>query len=67
MVPAAIGVLLVPFFFASWGSEYLAARAMLRDIPKAVVGRAVRNANAVSYCLLGIVALVNLAIVLFQH
>lgn len=52
MVPAALLVLMVPFFFASWWSEYWLARFLFKDRERPTVWRAVRNANLVSYALL---------------
>lgn len=60
MIPAAALVLLVPFFFVSWGVEYWLVRRMLREAAPVAVNRAVRNANLVSYAGLALVALVQL-------
>ena len=55
-------VLLVPFFFASWGIEYMVARVMLRGADQQLLLRAMAKANLVSYALLGVVMPVALAV-----
>ena len=62
MIPVASVVLLVPFFFASWGIEYLVARVMLRGADQQLLLRAMAKANLVSYALLGVVMPVVLAV-----
>ena len=75
MVFAAMGVLLVPFFFASWAVEYQVAKRRLtnelcelrdstgpgesfgRDTFTREIRSAVRNANLISYALLGLFVL----------
>ena len=52
MIPVAGLVLLVPFFFASWWSEYFVSKKMLKDHSTQKIKRAVRNANLVTYTLL---------------
>ncbi len=52
MIPVAGTVLLFPFFFVSWWSEYLVSKKMLKDHPKQKVKLAVRNANIITYILL---------------
>jgi hypothetical protein len=57
IIAAACLVLLIPFFFASYGVEYVVVRLMMRkeDLSEAAlrdVRIAVRNANLVSYALL---------------
>ena len=54
MIPVATLVLLVPFFFASWYTEYLVAKRLLPDTDRRVLSRALRNANFVSYSLLAL-------------
>ena len=67
MMPAAALVLLVPFFFASWGIEYLVARRMLRDIGPPAVNKAVFVANLISYVLLALIVLAALGSALYRH
>jgi hypothetical protein len=52
MVPVAGLVLLVPFFFASWWSEYLVSKIILKEISAIEVKAKIRNANLISYGLL---------------
>lgn len=52
MVPTAGLVLLVPFFFASWWSEYLVSRKMLKTLPTQLIKAKVCNANLITYSLL---------------
>lgn len=52
MIPAAGLVLLVPFFFASWWSEYLVSKKMLQALPSNILKVKVRNANLITYCML---------------
>ncbi len=52
MIPLAGLVLLVPFFFASWWSEYLVSKKMLKTIPSASIKYKVRNANLITYIML---------------
>ncbi|MGD2118508.1 MAG: hypothetical protein PVG66_09125 [Chromatiales bacterium] len=52
MIPVAGLVLLVPFFFASWWSEYFVTKKMLKDHSAQRVKIAVRNANIITYVLL---------------
>lgn len=52
MIPLAGVVLLVPFFFASWWSEYLVSKAMLKAVPSTSIKSKVRNANLITYCML---------------
>lgn len=52
MIPAAGLVLLVPFFFASWWSEYLVARKLNKGFLPAIVRVKIRNANLITYSLL---------------
>jgi hypothetical protein len=49
MLPAATLVLLVPFFFASYGSEYLVNRRFLATNTEVTVNRATFLANLASY------------------
>ncbi len=64
LLPAAGLVLMVPFFFASWWSEYLVARRMLRDHERPAVWLATRNANLASYALLALWPFTGLAVTL---
>lgn len=52
MIPFAGLVLLVPFFFASWWSEYLVSKRMHKTLPSVSIKDKVRNANLITYCLL---------------
>lgn len=52
LLPTAGLVLMVPFFFASWWTEYWLARRLLKDLPRPAVWTAARNANLISYGLL---------------
>jgi hypothetical protein len=52
MIPVAGLVLLVPFFFASWWSEYLVSKILLKDLSAIELKAKVRNANLISYGLL---------------
>ena len=54
MIPTAGLVLLVPFFFVSWWSEYLVSRRVLKELQQQSVKVAVRNANIVTYALLAL-------------
>jgi len=49
MIPIAMLVLLVPFYFVSWWIEYLVAAKMLVDVDRQLIKRAMRNANFISY------------------
>jgi hypothetical protein len=62
MIPAAALVLLVPFYFVSWGVEYWLVRRMLRTAAPGAVNGAVRNANLASYTVLALVALAQLLV-----
>ncbi len=52
MIPLAGLILLVPFFFASWWSEFFVTKKMNCSLPLQKVKRKVRNANLVTYTLL---------------
>ncbi|CAG35712.1 hypothetical protein [Desulfotalea psychrophila] len=52
MIPAAGIVLLVPFFFVSWWSEYLVSRRFLGKVPAQQLKLEIRNANIITYSLL---------------
>jgi len=60
MLPAAMLVLLVPFFFATWFVEYQIARRMLKELSAPNVKRAVLMANLASYGLLAFILIVDL-------
>ena len=47
-------VLIVPFFFASWFSEYWIVAYFLANVASSETNKAVRNANLLSYFLLAI-------------
>ena len=61
LLPAAGLVLMVPFFLASWWTEYWLARRLFREVPPAAVWRAVRDANLRSYALLALWPLAGFA------
>lgn len=52
MIPSAGIILLIPFFFASWWSEYFISKKILKEIPKKEILAKVRNANLITYTLL---------------
>ena len=52
MIPVAGLVLLVPFFFVSWWSEYFVSKKILKEHSAQRVKNAVRNANIITYALL---------------
>ena len=52
MIPVAGLVLLVPFFFVSWWSEYFVSKRMLKEYPAQKIKVEVRNANIITYALL---------------
>jgi hypothetical protein len=52
MIPAAGLVLLIPFFFASWWSEYFVSKKLNKTLPSKNIKRKVRNANLITYSLL---------------
>ena len=63
MIPVAGMVLLVPFFFASWWSEYLVSKKMHRDLNGRLVKKYVRNANLITY---GLFTIWPIALILFS-
>lgn len=52
MIPVAGLVLLVPFFFVSWWSEYYVSKDFLKEYSAQRISVAVRNANIITYTLL---------------
>ena len=54
MIPVARMVLLIPFFFASWFCEYLVIKYLFDDMNNNGLNYIVRNANLLSYGLLGL-------------
>lgn len=52
MIPTAALVLLIPFYFVSWYSEYWITKKILKEIEPALVKKTVRDANAITYSLL---------------
>lgn len=50
VLPTATLFLLVPFFFVSWGVEYLVMRYFLRGAEKGPLWKTVGKMNFVSYC-----------------
>ncbi len=74
MVPAATLVLLIPFFFASYGLEYLVLRFMVGmpeggppNVSYPRVRTAVRNANLITYGTMFVATTVWLVILLAKH
>ena len=47
-------VLLIPFFFASWGVEYLVAKSMLPGAPRLQLRKAIGRGNLYTYLMLAI-------------
>ena len=54
MIPTAGIVLLVPFFFVSWRSEYLVAKHVVPHNPKEALRKTIRDANLATYVLLAL-------------
>lgn len=52
IIPIAGIVLLIPFYFASWYSEYLTLEKILHRIPSAKLKVCSRNANLITYGLM---------------
>lgn len=52
MIPTAGLVLLVPFFFASWWSEYFISKSINKTLCSLTIKQKVRNANLITYSLL---------------
>ncbi len=52
MIPVAGLVLLVPFFFASWWSEYIVSKEINKTLCSLSIKTKVRNANLITYSLL---------------
>ncbi|RVT45578.1 hypothetical protein EMM73_12790 [Rheinheimera sediminis] len=52
MIPVAGLVLLIPFFFASWWSEYFVSKKLNKTLPSLSIKAKVRNANLITYSLL---------------
>ena len=52
MLPIAGIVLLIPFYFASWWSEYLTCEKLLHGIPSVTLKKCMRNANMITYGLM---------------
>jgi hypothetical protein len=74
IIPCAVLVLLVPFFFASYGVEYLVIKQMLgmpEGNPSNLTSRrirvAVRNSNLVTYAIMATATVVLLIITLLHH
>lgn len=55
MVPAAIGILLLPSFLLSVAVEGLVARPFLRDVPSKLFWRSITVANIASYLALAVI------------
>ncbi len=62
MVPVAGLVLLVPFFFVSWWSEYFITKKMHKNIEPILVKAHVLRANLITYSLLSLWPIVMLII-----
>lgn len=54
MIPVAGLVLLIPFFFVSWWSEYLVSTKLHSSLSFQKIKRKVRNANLITYTLLAL-------------
>lgn len=54
MIPIAGLVLLVPFFYASWWSEYFVTKQIHKDIGVVLIKKYVCNANLITYSLLSL-------------
>jgi len=52
MIPVAGLVLLIPFFFTSWWSEYFVSKKINKTLPSLSIREKVRNANLITYSLL---------------
>ncbi|MCJ8351466.1 hypothetical protein [Moritella sp.] len=52
MIPVAGLVLLLPFFFVSWWSEYFVSKSINKSLPPISIKNKVRNANLITYSLL---------------
>ncbi|MBL4797537.1 MAG: hypothetical protein JKY50_08995 [Oleispira sp.] len=52
MIPIAGLVLLIPFFFASWWSEYFVSKKLNKSLPSLNIKIKVRNANLITYSFL---------------
>ena len=52
MIPAAGLVLLIPFFFTSWWSEYVVSKWLNKSLRPESIKQEVRNANLITYSLL---------------
>ncbi len=59
MMPVAGLVLLIPFFFVSWWSEYFVARKMIRDIEPVLIKKSVLKLDNIRPN--GVVAYYNVA------
>ncbi|MCP4601610.1 MAG: hypothetical protein GY847_14045 [Proteobacteria bacterium] len=62
MIPTAASVLLVPFFFVSWWSEYLVSKLFFRAVERLLLRRIIRNANLITYGLLLLSSLTMLVV-----
>ena len=49
MIPTAMLVMLIPFYFASWFIEYKIAKRILNSVESKLLNRTIRNVNFVSY------------------
>lgn len=54
MIPIAGLVLLIPFFFASWWSEYFVSKIINKTLCSLSIRNKVRNANLITYSLLAV-------------
>lgn len=52
MIPVAGLVLLIPFFFVSWWSEYFVSKKIHKTLPSLSISNKVRNANLITYTFL---------------
>ncbi len=63
MIPVSGLVLLIPFFFVSWWSEYFVSKKLIKNVESQTIKIAVRNANLITY---GMLTLWQLLCWLFQ-
>ena len=61
MIPAAFLILLIPFYFVTWWSEYWFAKKIHKEISKTLLLKKVRNANLITYFFMAIWQISELA------
>jgi len=62
MIPIAALVLIIPFFFVSWWSEYFVTKILIKNIDTSKIKKVVRNANLITYGLLALWPIVMLVV-----